>query len=125
LNNGLIFNNAVHFAIDQTGRILMQEYNSLNRSVDTIFVGIAPAEPSIHIIATCYPNPFYTNVSFKSTSANVAMLSIYNPAGQVVHTALIQPHASYTLHAATVPKGVLITKLSSDSQNQTIKLIHY
>lgn len=125
LNSGLVNNNACTFAKDRDGKILMITPNEFYRSIDTIFVGIKPSEQRNVLIATCNPNPFFFNASFKSTSATVANLSIYNSAGQLIHTDVIHPYSSYTLSAATLPKGVLIAKLSSASHNQSIKLIHY
>lgn len=125
LNSGLVNNMANTFAKDLNGRILLISINHLYRSIDTIFVGLKDAEKPKAFIAACYPNPFYRHTTFKLTTTNIAILSIYNLAGQVLHTIEIPPNSHYSLNATALPKGVFIAKLSSDSQNQTIKLIHY
>jgi hypothetical protein len=125
LNSGLVNNMANTFAKDLNGRILLISINHLYRSIDTIFVGINKTASPNNLHASCYPNPFYNQTIFKTSSSNYTKITIFNLAGQIVHQNTIPPNGDYSFDAAALPKGIYIATLSSASHNQSIKLIHY
>ncbi|MDY0103084.1 MAG: hypothetical protein RBS07_09085 [Lentimicrobium sp.] len=125
LNDGLIFNEAVGFATDWYGRLLMHSWNYLYRSTDTIFTHIGCQPTTDHFLVSCYPNPFRSYTVFKSVQSSFVNVELYSITGEHLKTFEIPPLGEYFVDKEDLPQCIVVAKIKAGNIFQTIKLIHH
>lgn len=125
LNSGLPYGNANEFAVDITGRLLMQNHNHLFRSNDTIFTQVEVNPEVKQLLVKIYPNPFHEYVTIESGTEKQLKLSLFNSSGQLIKSETLPAFGELCLNANQLQPGIFILKLETEKQLQSIKLIHY
>lgn len=125
LNSGLIFNEAVGFEKDNSGRILMRSWDYLYRSADTIFTNIDNTVVPDKPLLSCFPNPFHNSTKIKSTDYQIMKVNVYDLSGKMITSFEIPPMGEYLLEIGDVSKGILIAQFFTESTSGIIKIVHY
>lgn len=127
LNGGLPYGDAVEFAVEQTGRLLMHTGYRFFRSYDTIFTGTHQKEVRANGILSCFPNPFHNNFTIRLDNYclnDPKTLILYDCHGALIDQKEFTSN-SFSYTNEFLKPGIYFVNIKSTSFTTHHKLIHY